>query len=216
MAYRATKSGIAADIEKKMEVKMSELEAEGITRFIVDWVNAVLAVTAPDLGQIVGDTAEDIHQALMDGVRLLRVVNHVRESVSGLPPLKVEISTSKIKSMAAAKHMDNLGRYLNGAQELGLKTSDLFQSGDLYEGSRAQMVNVVNSLHSFGLLCKTLNYEPTYGGPGHYATENVRGFTDEEIRAQSSAITSKQNAGSHGLASQAGMRAPGTSRHIAN
>lgn len=215
MAHRATKSGIAADIQKKMEAKMEELESEGITRYIVDWINAVLAVAAPDLGQIVGDKANDIHLALMDGVRLLRVINYIRERVSGAGPLKVETSTSKIPSMAAAKHMDNLGRFLKGAQELGMKVDDLFQSGDLYEGSRAQMVNVVNSLHSFGLLSKSLSFEPVYAGPGHYATENVRGFTEEEIRAQSSTIMSKQIAGSHGGASQAGMRAPGTSRHIA-
>ncbi|XP_065192416.1 transgelin-3-like [Sycon ciliatum] len=214
MAYRASKSGIAADIQKKMEAKMDELEAEGITGYIVSWINAVLSGDA-DAEAIPGTKASDIHDALMDGVRLLKLINAIRAH-RGESALKIEHSKSKIPSMAAAKHMDNLGRFLKGAESLGMKVNDLFQSADLYEGSRAQMVNVVNSLHSFGLLSKSLHFEPTYTGPGQYATENVRGFTEEEVRQQSASIVSKQISGSHGHASQAGMRAPGTSRHIAD
>lgn len=40
--YRASKSGIAADIEKKLEQKLDDLEDEGVPLAIVDWLNAVL------------------------------------------------------------------------------------------------------------------------------------------------------------------------------
>ena len=41
--YRASKSGLAATIEKKLEGKLDDLEAEGVPQDIVDWLNAVLS-----------------------------------------------------------------------------------------------------------------------------------------------------------------------------
>lgn len=207
-SMRASKSGIAADIERKMERKMQELEEEGIPGYIVDWLNAVLGGEA-----IAGRTAKDIHVALKDGVLLVTAMNTLRDAI-GLGALKIERTTSRIPSMAAAKHMDNIGRFLKAAEEYGIKAEDLFQTADLYEGSRAQMVNVVNGLHAVGLKANAHGFSPQYGGPGGYATQNVRGFTEEEVKAKSSAIIGKQTGGSHGLASQAGMRAPGTGRFI--
>lgn len=88
------------------------------------------------------------------------------------------------------------------------------QSNDLYEGIKGPTVNVVTSLHALGLVSKNKRFEPEYTGRGAIAQENPRGFTEEEIRASSAGIIGKQSAASHGFASQSGMRAPGTSRHI--
>ena len=42
MSARATKSGIAADIERKQEQKWDDLEEEGVPQAVVDWINAIL------------------------------------------------------------------------------------------------------------------------------------------------------------------------------
>ena len=75
---------------------------------------------------------------------------------------------------------------------------------------------MITCLHALGLVSKAKGFEPEYMGRGAIAQENKRGFSEEQIRAQSDGIIGKQVAGSYGQASQSGMRAPGTMRHIAD
>ena len=90
------------------------------------------------------------------------------------------------------------------------------QTSDLYEGVKGPFVNVLTCLHALGLVSKSKYYLPEYCGRGALAQENRRGFSEEEIKAQSASMVPKIAAASHGLASQSGMRAPGTTRHIAD
>eukprot|EP00117_Sycon_ciliatum_P018575 scpid67487/ scgid17119/ Transgelin-3 len=205
--FRASKSGLAADIEKKLEAKLDELEEEGVPQAIVDWINAVLDDQAD-----VCESAhwKDIHEFLKDGSRLCRVMNAVGDSEGGIPQIKCS------RNQSAFFCMDNIGKFLKTAEAYGVKRNDLFQTSDLYEGVKGPFVNVLTMLHALGLVSKSKYYLPEYCGRGALAQENKRGFTDDEIRAQSASVLPKQSAASHGLASQAGMRAPGTGRHIAD
>lgn len=117
MTGRASKSGIAADIEKKLEQKWDDLEAEGVPQAIVDWINAIL--DSPD------DVCEDanwdtIHRFLKDGTRLVRIANTLLESENYDP-----IKYSKINSPFFC--MDNIGKFLKVAEDYGVKKLDLFQ-----------------------------------------------------------------------------------------
>ncbi|XP_065177484.1 transgelin-3-like [Sycon ciliatum] len=203
--YRASKSGIAADIEKKQEQKWDDLEEEGVPQAVTDWINALL----DDPNDVCEDAGwQTIHRFLKDGSRLCRVAN-VLSASEGEPGMKFSSNQS------AFFCMDNIGKFLKVAEKYGVKRNDLFQSNDLYEGLKGPTVNVITCLHALGLVAKNKRFEPEYTGRGAIALENPRGFTDEEIRAQSAGIIGKQAAASHGLASQSGMRAPGTGRHIA-
>ena len=63
----------------------------------------------------------------------------------------------------------------------------------------------MNCLHEVGLRANAKGIVPKYEGSGKMATENVRGFTDEEIKAKSASVLTKVGAGSTGGATQAGI-----------
>ena len=72
---------------------------------------------------------------------------------------------------------------------------------------------IINTLHELGLRANKRGFNPQYAGSGKMADENVRGFTEEEIKKASAKAIPKVAAGSHGGATQSGMSF-GTTRKI--
>ncbi|KAL1924306.1 uncharacterized protein VTP21DRAFT_7341 [Calcarisporiella thermophila] len=77
---------------------------------------------------------ENLQQALKDGTVLCNLVNALRPGT--IPPRKA-------KTMAW-EQLDSINLFLKGAQQIGLKSSELFQPPDLFEDKN--MVQVVNTL----------------------------------------------------------------------
>ncbi|CAG8446209.1 8918_t:CDS:2 [Funneliformis mosseae] len=74
--------------------------------------------------------SNDLHEVLKDGVLLCSMMNRLR------PDVIPQISR---KDLAFVK-MENINNFLNAARQLGLHTSDLFETVDLYEAKRMEKV----------------------------------------------------------------------------
>ena len=57
---------------------------------------------------------------------------------------------AKAKSTFIA--MGNIQGFNDGAKDYGVPVTELFQSADLYEGRKAQMLNVINCLNKLGFV----------------------------------------------------------------
>ncbi|XP_076471568.1 uncharacterized protein LOC143301277 [Babylonia areolata] len=153
---RAKKAGIGAEIEKKLESRYDQEEAEGTTQAIQLWINAVLA----ELGDppIPTFSQRDLHQSLRDGVRLCKLINVLLES-KGLPKVHVQ---KKATTMFVA--YTNIENYNNGCLQYGLAKEFTVQSADLWEGRKGPFLNVINNLHSLGFLANSKGFAHTYTG----------------------------------------------------
>ncbi|ORZ11761.1 calponin homology domain-containing protein [Lobosporangium transversale] len=84
--------------------------------------------------------SSDLHESLKDGVILCRLANRLR------PGTVEQIS---LKNLPFVK-MENISNFLNAAKQLGVQSSDLFQTVDLYEGKDMNQVQLAHvwTLHS--------------------------------------------------------------------
>jgi hypothetical protein len=152
---RAKKSGIGAEIEKKLENRYDQEEAAGTMNAILVWVNAIIQ---GEHEAIANQSQKELHRALRDGVLLCKLINKLLASEG-----KAKISFQK-KVVSPFVAMGNIESFNKGASDYGLSKEFLFQSGDLYEGRKGPFLNVINSLHSLGFLANTKGFQPTYTG----------------------------------------------------
>uniref|UniRef100_A0A0B6ZYC5 Calponin-homology (CH) domain-containing protein n=2 Tax=Arion vulgaris TaxID=1028688 RepID=A0A0B6ZYC5_9EUPU len=153
---RAKKSGIGADIEKKLEYRYDQEEAAGTQNAIVVWVNAIVPQSEHEA--IANHSHKELHRSLRDGVLLAKVINKLLASEG-----KGKVSFQK-KVASPFVAMGNIESFNKGCLEYGLNKEFLFQSGDLWEGRKAQFLNVVNCIHSLGFFANSKGFQPTYTG----------------------------------------------------
>ncbi|OQV15821.1 putative Myophilin [Hypsibius exemplaris] len=185
---RATKSGMAAEAHNKLQRKYDEGRAEEVSQ----WINSVLGENLV----IASGKAEDFFESLKDGVVLCRLANELQ------PGSIKKIETSKM----AFKCMENINNFCRAANQMGVPTTELFQSVDLWE--RQNLNAVVICLESLGR--KAGKYGKLSIGPKE-SDKNVRNFTDEQMRASDGMISLQY--GSNKGASQTGINF-GNSRHM--
>ncbi|KAK3768805.1 hypothetical protein RRG08_061264 [Elysia crispata] len=153
--HRAKKSGLAADIDRKLEQRYDKLEEGGTMSYIMVWLNAIIE---KDHEAIASHLHKELHRSLRDGILLCKVINKLLES-QGKPPVKF---SKKCSSPFVA--MGNIEAFCNGCKEYGLKKESLFQSTDLWEGRKAGFLNVIFCIHSLGSLANEQGYPVTYSG----------------------------------------------------
>lgn len=78
------------------------------------------------------------------------MINAINQA-AGKPPIKG--NTSKM----AFKQMENIGKFLQGCEDLGLNKIDLFQTVALYEGTN--IPQVVDGIHALGRRVSHWNYQ---------------------------------------------------------
>jgi len=155
MADRAKKSGIGADIERKLEAKYDAEEAAGTIDAIVLWLNTALQGEhdpIPDKKQTV------LHRHIRDGVMLCKLVNKLLETEG---KSKVHIQ-KKAQTMFVA--YTNIENFNNGCIQYGLNKEFTVQSADLWEGRKGPFLNVINAIHSLGFLANSKGFGITYTG----------------------------------------------------
>ncbi|KAF9414438.1 hypothetical protein BGZ94_000395 [Podila epigama] len=106
-----------------------------------NFIEKTLGITLP---------SDDLHESLKDGVILCKLANRLR------PGTVQQIS---LKNLPFVK-MENIGNFLLAARQLGVQSSDLFQTVDLYEGK--DMIQVVSTI---------LTLERVVGGPARIANK---------------------------------------------
>lgn len=184
---RATKSGFAAEAQRKINSKYSdELAAESL-----EWIKEV---TGEDINTS-GDM-DNFYEVLKNGVLLCKLVNAIKPG-----------SVKKVnESQMAFKCMENITAFLEVAKGLGVPTQETFQSVDLWE--RQNLNSVVICLQSLGR--KAGNFGKPSIGPKE-ADKNVRQWSDEQLRAGQNVISLQY--GSNKGATQSGINF-GNTRHM--
>jgi len=179
MASRPKGFGMTAELQRKKDGKYDpELDLQAR-----QWMNAVLGEQAlneePD--------SNGLHEKLKDGTILCRVANSLGANI--------KYNESKM----AFKMMENIGKYLEFCDSIGVPKTDVFQTVDLYEAQN--MPQVINGIHALGRKAHSLGKTPHALGPKE-ATANRREFTEEQLREGQNVIGLQM--GSNKGASQSG------------
>ncbi|XP_020605590.1 transgelin-like [Orbicella faveolata] len=179
MASRPKGFGMTAELARKKDAKYDpELDAQ-----IRGWINQVIGeqVLKPE------PDAKDFHESLKDGVILVNLANALGGKIKGN------------QSKMAFKMMENIGKFLEFCDSLGVPKTDVFQTVDLYEGQN--IPQVINGLHALARKAYSSGMPVPQLGPKE-ATANKREFTEEQLRQGEHVIGLQM--GSNKGASQAG------------
>lgn len=153
--FRATKAGDAFRLQEKFEQKYDEEEKAGTPQRILTWLHAILGAEAPT---IAGHSWQDIQAYLKDGVILCKLINKLLSSV-GKPT-----TTFKAKATSSFVALSNIENFNNAAKDFGVPATALFQPPDLYEGSKGNMLNIINCLNQLGFVANAKGIQPKYEG----------------------------------------------------
>jgi len=159
---------------------------------VLDWIQAVL-------GEPVADG--EFEEVLKNGVVLCKLMNKI--SPGAIPKFKE-------KGMPFIL-MENIQAFLKAAKVYGVPDAEVFQTPDLFEARN--IPQVVLCIYS---LARTTQKHPEYNGPAmgpKMATENKRGFTEEDNRKMRDGQIGLQ-AGQNQGATQAGHGGMGNTRHM--
>ncbi|XP_070562880.1 calponin-3-like isoform X3 [Ptychodera flava] len=191
MAYRGRSFGLSAELKAKQRAKY-DIEREREAR---QWIEACTGhpLAEQELGE------DHFHKSLKDGIELCRLANILQ------PGSVKKVNESKM----AFKQMENINSFLQAATAYGVPSMSLFQTVDLYE--KQNMVSVLDCLWALASMAKKNGFTGPQWGV-RVADRNVREFDEETLRAGQAVLP--QQAGYTGGATQAGMTAYGTSRHM--
>lgn len=153
--FRAAKAGDAYRTEAKFEARYDEEEKLGTPAAIMTWMSKVLGSEMPACPQT---DWQSINTLLKDGVVLCKLINKLM-TFAGLPT-----TTFKAKATSSFVAMSNIENFNNAAKEFGVPQTALFQTPDLFEGRKAQMVNVMNCLNQLGFVANSKGFNPKYEG----------------------------------------------------
>jgi len=186
-ATRATKSGFAAEAQRKIMSKYNDEHASEV----LEWIKVITGESFNTSGD-----PDNFYEVLKDGTVLCKLVNEIQAG-----------SVKKINTSAMAfKCMENINNFLAAALTLGVPSQEQFQTVDLWE--KQNLNSVVICLQSLGR--KASNYGKPSIGPKE-ASKNVRSFTDEQMKAGEGVIGLQ--AGSNKGATQSGQSF-GQTRHM--
>ncbi|KAI4463267.1 calponin/transgelin [Holotrichia oblita] len=148
-----------------------------------EWIEAVLGAKFPP-----GELYEDV---IRDGTVLCQLINKL------VPNSVPKINTSG----GQFKMMENINNFQAAIKAYGVNDVDVFQTVDLWE--KKDIAQVTNTIFALG---RQTYKHPEWNGPNlgpKPSDENVREFTDEQLKAGESIIGLQ--AGSNKGATQAGQ-----------
>ncbi|KAJ1116784.1 hypothetical protein NDU88_004990 [Pleurodeles waltl] len=198
MANRGPSYGLSREVQQKIDEKY-KLELEAI---LVDWIIAQSNDTKgpPKPGK------DNFQEWLQDGTLLCKVIN-------SLYPKGSEPIQNVTESKMPFKQMELISQFLRAAEAYGVRTTDIFQTVDLWEGK--EMAAVQRTLMALGSLALTKNDGFYQGDPSWFprkAQANRREFSTEQLRHGQNMIGLQM--GSNKGASQSGMTGYGMPRQI--
>uniref|UniRef100_H0ZTQ0 Transgelin 3 n=1 Tax=Taeniopygia guttata TaxID=59729 RepID=H0ZTQ0_TAEGU len=161
MANRGPSYGLSREVQEKIEQKYdAELESR-----LVNWIIVQCGeqIEHPPPGR------QHFQTWLMDGTLLCKLINSLHPK--GNEPI-AKISESKM----AFKQMEQISQFLKAAEIYGVRTTDIFQTVDLWEGK--DMAAVQRTLMALGSLAVTKDDGCYKGDPSwfHSTAESTRIF----------------------------------------
>ncbi|XP_072420623.1 calponin-1-like isoform X3 [Chiloscyllium punctatum] len=159
---------------------------EAIRRWIEDVTGATLT--------------ENLMEELKNGVILCQLINKLQPG-----------SVKKISDSPQNWHqLENIGNFIKAITKYGVKRHDSFEANDLYEG--CNLTQVQTTLMALASMAKTKGYHTRSDIGVRYAEKQQRAFDNETLKAGQNIIGLQM--GTNKFASQQGMTAYGTRRHL--
>ncbi|XP_050950649.1 calponin-3b [Labeo rohita] len=178
--------GLSAEVRSKIAQKYDLQKEEELRYWIED-------VTGMPIG-------ENFQMGLKDGVILCELINKLQPG-----------SIKKINHSKLNWHkLENLGNFIKAILAYGLKPNDIFEANDLFENGN--MTQVQTTLLALASMAKTKGMDTKVDIGIKYADKQTRNFDDEKLKAGQCVIGLQM--GTNKCASQAGMTAYGTRRHL--
>jgi len=155
MSFRALKAGDAFDTDVKLCRRYDTEETLGTPQRVVEWIVKVVGTSnnSPPGGQY---DWKAIQTYLKDGVVLCKLINALLKSI-GMPTIQFR---PKVPSNFVA--MANIESFLIASKQYGVTETSLFQTGDLADGRKGPLINVINCLNVLGKLANARGFQPRY------------------------------------------------------
>ncbi|KAF7237121.1 Calponin-2 [Varanus komodoensis] len=178
--------GLSAEVRNRLAQKYDrQKEAE-----LQVWIESI---TGKEIGP-------DFQKGLKDGVILCELINKLQPG-----------SVKKIHVSALNWHqLENLSNFIKATLNYGLKPVDLFEANDLYENGNMTQVQVC--LLALAGMAKTKGIDSGVDIGVKYSGKQKRSFDDATLKAGQCVIGLQM--GTNKCASQSGMTAYGTRRHL--
>ncbi|XP_069133589.1 transgelin-2-like [Argopecten irradians] len=156
----STETGAADQSEAKMEEQYDKLEAKGIPKHIMVWMNGTMEIDengayTPSEKSFDWKT---LCSLLKDGHVLCRFINILLEAAE-----KETVKCQKNPTSMFAI-MTNIESFNKGCEQYGLDRKYFLRSEDLWELRKGSFCNVINCLHNLGLLANSRSFIPKYTG----------------------------------------------------
>ncbi|XP_031137082.1 calponin-2 [Sander lucioperca] len=178
--------GLSAEVKNKIALKYDNQKEEELRVWIED-------TTGSSIGP-------DFQKGLKSGVILCNLINKLAPG-----------SVKKVNQSALNWHqLENLTNFIKATTAYGLKPHDLFEANDLFENGN--MTQVQTTLLALASMAKTKGCQPRVDIGVKYADKQERMFDDEKMKAGQCVIGLQM--GTNKCASQSGMNAYGTRRHL--
>ncbi|XP_016331291.1 calponin-3-like [Sinocyclocheilus anshuiensis] len=178
--------GFSAEVRSKIAQKYDLQKEDELRHWIED-------VTGIPVG-------ENFQMGLKDGVILCELINKLQPG-----------SIKKINHSKLNWHkLENLGNFIKAILAYGLKPNDIFEANDLFENGN--MTQVQTTLLALASMAKTKGMDTNVDIGVKYADKHSRNFDDKKMKAGQCVIGLQM--GTNKCASQAGMTAYGTRRHL--
>lgn len=178
--------GLSAEVNRKIAQKYDPQKDEDIRR----WIEDVIGVSLP----------ESLMEGLKNGIVLCNLINKLQPG-----------SVKKISDSPQNWHqLENIGNFLKAITKYGVKLHDSFEANDLYEN--CNLTQVQTTLMALASLAKTKGYHTKSDIGIRYAEKQHRVFNNETLKAGKNIIGLQM--GTNKFASQQGMTAYGTRRHL--
>jgi len=184
---RATKSGLAAEMQSKVNAKYSEEDASKV----LEWIGGLIGESFDFSGSM-----DNFQEQLKDGQKLCKLMNAVK------PGSIKKINAGKL----VFKWMENLENFNQACKSVGVPEMETFQAVDLTE--RVNLHQVVLCCNGLARKAQSLGLKGF--GPKE-AEQNKREFSDETLKAGQSVIGLQM--GSNQGATQSGQNF-GNYRHM--
>ncbi|XP_062412528.1 calponin-2-like [Sardina pilchardus] len=178
--------GLSAEVKSKIAQKYDLQKEEELRVWIED-------ITGCSIG-------DDFQKGLKNGVILCQLINKLQPG-----------SVKKVNNSSLNWHqLENLSNFIKASTMYGLKPHDIFEANDLFECGN--MTSVQTSLLALAGMAKTKGVQTRVEIGVKYADKQERAFDEEKMKAGQCVIGLQM--GTNKCASQAGMNAYGTRRHL--
>uniref|UniRef100_A0A673T2Z8 Calponin n=1 Tax=Suricata suricatta TaxID=37032 RepID=A0A673T2Z8_SURSU len=178
--------GLSAEVKNKIASKYDHQAEEDLR----NWIEEVTGMSIGTHFQL----------GLKDGIIRCELINKLQPG-----------SVKKVnESSLNWPQLENIGNFIKAIQAYGMKPHDIFEANDLFE--KGNMTQVQTTLVALAGLAKTKGFHTTIDIRVKYAEKQTRRFDEGKLKAGQSVIGLQM--GTNKCASQAGMTAYGTRRHL--